>query len=540
MFRSLVGKVVYQFMWEDVDTGWGTNIIKPPNYMGGMQRWRGQLTETRDTVTFADEDKSIIGSLNAVGSVVDSKFWLYGQLDGEGGYGSLFAGLAKNFSWRDGITTLELGNPFEKIRSGRFISNYLTAMNFEGDAYRIAAIAGTDVILNNPLTLDRGNAVVYLYEDGAGLYPFWLGTNAIVAFDQTASGPSVEDGWEFAIAGFGPETDDGVTDRFQLSIELNRGVAAEGNYLFAVKPKTFVGSPMTLIREFLSGTSTDIGWEEDADFVVNDSDIFNQAEYSLTINYRANQEVSVLSYIDDICENALISMWVDRAGIAHVYAFRNIDLGSPPTGTISKDRDFTAGFQWSYNSDDIVTVIDMWYGNNPEAGSPLGEWTAHKKFTVPDFWPGILPDVVRTRTLQTKLIEDPDIARNTALRILGRHFKGVPEIEVNGLLTLATVNIADIELMDFPLLDVAGAYYEVADIRDDLEGCRINVRLQSGTALYQWLGLGAWEDSPWSSTSDHAVSGTSTFGWCDGTHGVSVGTCEGIDAMKYGSTYRWA
>ena len=529
-FSALEGQRQFLWFWDGVSTGWGTRIVKVPNYAAGMQRWRAQLTQTRDNITFNDVDQLLIGSLHAAGTVIDDTFSLCGRLVGES-YATLFTGVCKDYWWENGELSISIANRFEELRSGRFISNYQSLHYYDWERVQIAALNGTEVILNGSLVLNRGGAVAYGEATDDVIF---LATNSILVFNATADPAGVVDPWEFTIAGF-PNVE---TENFATSIAMRLNIdtaAGVGNNIYTPEDKMFIGGPQALIREFLGGTSTDIGWTEGVDFVMGTTDVLDQVELGVPINYRANADVSVLSVLDHICETTLISAWPDREAVVHFVPHTQIDLALPPDGALSRETGFT-NLRYGYDSEEVVTTIELFFGYDSEGNSELDEWGGHKTFTVPAHWPG-QTGVERTRTLQAKYFFHPDIARAMALRILGRHFKGVPQLELDCLPTAATITIGNIETITFSLIDLYNAYYEVASIQDDWAGDAIRVVLQAGTSLYDALGFGFWEDSSW---SDHAVSGTSTLGWGDGTLGAAdIGTCHGINVGKYGTTWRW-
>ena len=529
-FAKLEGKREFLWLWEGADSGWGTRMRRVPNYAANMQRWGARLTETRDTVSFRDEDRAIVTALDAAGTVIDDMFALCGRLDSES-FATLFTGVCKDYHWENGVAEMSIANRFEELRSGRFRSNYRTLEYYTGEQLQVAALNGTEVVLNGSLVLNRGGAMAY--DTGPDDLVF-LGTNSILVFDSSSDPSTVTDPWEFAIAGFPHEEDEpfATSIAMRLPIETAAGV---GNNIYTPEDKMFVGDPLSLVREFLAGTSTDVGWTEGVDFVMGTTDVLDQVELQVPINYRANSDVSVLSVLDHICQTTLISAWPDREAVVHFVPHTQIDLELPSDGTLGPDTGFT-NLRYGYSSDDVVTTIELYFGYDASANSALDEWGGHKSFEVPEYWPG-QTGVERTRSLQARYFFHPDVARAMSLRILARHFRGVPQLELDCLPTAATVTIGDIETIYFTLLDVNGASYEVASIRYGWENDSIRAVLQAGTSLYNLLGFGEWEDSSW---SDHAVSGTSTFGFGDGTLGESdIGTCHGIDEDRYGSTFRW-
>ncbi|MBU8871388.1 MAG: hypothetical protein KOO60_11040 [Gemmatimonadales bacterium] len=529
-FGKLEGNREFLWFWEGANHGWGTRIMHVPNYAAGMQRWRARLTQTRDTVSFDDADKALITAIDAAGTVVDDTFALCGRLDSEA-YATLFTGVCKDYSWENGVLEMSIANRFEELRSGRFQSNYRDLRYYTMDKLQVAALNGTEVLLNGSVVLNRGGAVVY---DSGPSDDVFLATNSILVFSSVADPSTIDDPWEFAIAGF-PHLEDenfATSIAMRLSIDTAAGI---GNYVYAPEDKLFVGSPQSLIREFLGGTSTDVGWTEGDDFVLGTTDVLDQVELRVPVSYRANSDASVLSVLDHICETTLISAWPDREAVVHFVPHTQIDLALPSDGTLSRETGFK-NLRYGYDSDDIVTTIELYFGYDSDANSALDEWGGHKTFEVPAHWPG-QTGVERTSSMKAKYFFHPDTARAMSLRVLGRHFKGVPQLELDCLPTAATVTIGDIETIYFTLLDVNGAYYEVASIQDGWENDGIRVVLQAGTSLYDLLGFGEWEDSPW---SDHAVSGTSTLGWGEGTLGDdALGTCNGIDVGRYGTVFRW-
>jgi len=530
-FGALQGTRQFLWFWEGANTGWGTRIIKVPNYAAGMQRWRAQLTQTRDNITFSDTDKLLIGALHAAGTVIDDTFALCGRLVGES-YATLFTGVCKDYWWENGELSMSIANRFEELRSGRFVSNYQSLHYYNWNRLQIGALNGTEVVLNGSLVLNRGGAMAYGTATDDVIF---LGTNSILVFDASADPADIVDPWEFTIAGF-PNIE-GQSFATSIAMRLNIDTAAGvGNNIYTPEDKMFTDGPQELIREFLSGTSTDIGWTEGVDFVMGTTGVLDQIELSVPINYRANADVNVLSVLDHICETTLISAWPDREAVVHFVPHTQIDLALPSAGTLSRQTGFK-NLRYGYDSEEVVTTIELYFGYDPESNSDLDEWGGHKTFPVPAHWQG-QTGVERTRTLQAKYLFHPDVARAMSLRILGRHFKGVPQLELDCLPTAATITIGDIETITFTLLDVNNAYYEVTSIQDDWAGDSIRVVLQAGTTLYDVLGFGLWEDSSW---SDHAVSGTSKFGWGNGTLGnVAIGTCNGINESLYGSAWRWS
>ena len=530
-FGKLEGSVQFLWTWDGADQGWGTRIIRAPNYSAGMQRWRARLTQTRDTVTFDDADRALIAELDAAGTVIDDTFALCGRLAGES-YATLFTGQCKDYGWENGVLSMSIANRFEELRSGRFVSNYRHLDYYNIEPLRVEGLVGTEVTLNGSLILNRGGAVAY---DQASDNAVFLATNSILVFNSSADPSTVTNPWEFAIAGFPHEEDVGHATSISMRLKIDTAVESD-NYIYTPEDKEFIASPLALVREFLSGTSTDVNWAEGVDYVMGTTTVLEQVELRVPINYRANSDVSVLSVLDHICETVLISAWPDREAVVHFEPQVQVDLTQASDGTLSRETGFE-NLRYNFNSDEVVTTIELFFGYNTAADSMLDEWGGHKTFGVPDHWPG-QTGVSRTRNLKARYFFHPDVARAMSLRILARHFKGVPELELDCLPTAATVTIGDIETIYFTLLDVNEAYYEVSSIRDGWDTDRIRVTLQSGTALYDFLGQGYWEDSSW---SDHAVSGTSEFGWGDGTLGdTDIGTCNGIDVSKYGTTYRWA
>ena len=530
-FGMLTGNREFMWYWNDTNHGWGTRIIKVPNYAAGMQRWRGRLTQTRDNITFDDTDGALIAALDdSNGKALEHEFTLYGRLDTES-WGTLFSGVCKTYAWNAGVLEMGIANRFEELRSGRFQSNYEYLNYYDMTPLRVQALNGTEVALKNPLVIDRGRAIAYGTETDIVRF---LATNSILVFDASDDPSSVSDPWEFTVAGF-PQKEGTITAT-SIAMRLNIETAVgQGDYIYAPEDKTFTDTPQTLIREFLSGTSTDIGWTEGEDFVMGTTSVLDQVELTVPVNYRANSDVSVLSVLDHICETTLISAWPDRLGTCHFVPHTQLDLSDPPDGSMNRETGFNS-LRYNYDSEEVVTTIDLYYGYDSDADSALNEWGGHKTFAVPSHWPDQLA-IQRTRTMQARYLFHPDVARAMSLRILGRHFKGVPQLELQCLPTAATVTIGDIETITYTLLDLDTAYYEVTAIRDNWESDTIAVTLQAGTTIYEALGFGLWEDGDWG--VDHAVSGTSKFGWGDGVLGGAVGTCNGIDETMYGSTWRW-
>jgi hypothetical protein len=530
-FGNLEGKREFLWMVDGTNYGWGTRLIRIPNYSAAMQRWRGRLTQTRDTVTFADADQAIITALDASGKVLDYPFSLCGRLDAES-YATLFTGVCKSYGWDAGITEMSIANRFEELRSGRFQSNYRHLDYYDMSPLRVEALNGTEVVLNGALKIDAGGAIVY---DQSQDNVVFLATNSILAFDASDDPSSVSDPWEFAIAGFPNEVDAGTATSIAMRINVETA-AGQNDYIYTPEDKLFVGIPQTLIREFLGGTCTDVGWTEGTDFAMGTTSVLDQVELRVPINYRANADISVLSVLDHICETTLISAWPDRDAVVHFVPHTQANLSLPSDGTMSRETGFRS-LSYGYDSENIVTTVELYYGYNADADSELNEWGGHKTFTVPSHWPSQLA-IERTRSIQARYLFHPDVARAMAVRILSRHFKGVPQLETDSLPTAATITIGDIETITYSLLDANNAYYEVTSIRDGWERDGITVTLQAATALYVQLGFGLWEDSSWG--VDHAVSATSTFGFGDGSLGGAVGTCRGISESLYGSTWRWA
>lgn len=530
-FGKLEGNREFLWFWEGSNDGWGTRVMRVPNYAAGMQRWRARLTQTRDTVSFSDADRVIITALDAAGTVIDDTFALCGRLDAES-YATLFTGVCKDYSWENGVVQMSIANRFEELRSGRFKSNYQALNYYNGTALLVDALNGTEVVLNGSVVLNRGGAMAYETVEE----PVFLATNSILVFEASSDPSSVSDPWEFAIAGFPHMEDENFATSIAMRLKLDTAAGA-GNYIYTPEDKRFVGGPQTLIREFLSGTSTDVGWTEGSDFEIGTTDVLDQVELEVPINYRANSDVSVLSVLDHICETTLISAWPDRDALVHFVPHTQVDLGLPSDGTLSRETGFK-NLRYGFDSDEVVTTIEMSFGYGSDSDSALDEWGGRKSFDVPAHWPN-QSGVSRTRNVQARYFFHPDVARAMALRILGRHFKGVPQLELDCLPTAATVTIGDIETITFTLLDVNNACYEVVSIRDNWGDDSIQVVLQAGTTLYDVLGFGKWEDSSWK-TNSHAVSGTSTFGFGNGTLGAAdIGTCNGIDEDTYGSTFRW-
>ena len=529
-FGKLVGSREFMWYWEDTNHGWGTRMIRVPNYAAGMQRWRARLTQTRDTVTFDDTDRALIGALDTAGTAIDDTFTLYGRLDAES-YGTLFTGVCKGYSWNAGVLEMSIANRFEELRSGRFQSNYRYLDYYTMEPLQVEGLNGTEVVLGGSLVLNRGGAMAY---DHATDESVFLGTNSILVFDANDDPTTVSDPWEFTIAGFPHEPDETFATSIAMRLNIETS-AARKHYIYTPEDKLFVGVPQTLIREFLGGTCTDVGWTEGSDFEIGTTSVLDQVNLTVPINHRANTDVSVLSVLDHICETTLISAWPDREAVVHFVPYIQIDTSLPTDGTLSRETGFK-DLRYNYDSDEVVTTIELYYGYSSDADSALDEWGGHKTFTVPAYWPG-QTGVERTRTIQARYLFHPDVARAMSLRILGRHFRGVPQLELGCLPTAATVTIGDIERITYTLLDVDGASYEVTSIRDGWEQDAIRVTLEAGTAIFETTGFGLWENSAWG--ADHAVTGTSKFGWCDGTLGGAAGTCNGIDQDVYGSTWRW-
>lgn len=529
-FGKLEGNREFVWTWEGDNDGWGTRIIRVPNYSAGMQRWRARLTQTRDTVSFADTDQAIITALHDAGTVIDDTFALCGRLDDES-YATLFTGPCKDYWWENGITEMSIANRFEELRSGRFVSNYRHLDYYTIEPLMVDALDGTEVVLNGSLVVNRDGVIAYDQDTATTVF---LATNSILVFDSSDDPSSVSDPWEFAVAGFPHEEDESFATSIAMRLNIETSASA-GNYIYTPEDKLFVGDPLTLMREFLSGTSTDVGWTEGVDFEMGTTDLLDQAELRVPVSYRANSDDSVLSVMDHICETTLISAWPDRDAVVHFVPHTQVDLSEPSAGTLSRETGFK-NLRYGYDSDEVVTTIELYFGYNSDSDSALDEWGGHKSFDIPGYWVG-QTGVARTHSVHARYLFHPDAARAMALRILSRHFKGVPQLELDCLPTAATITIGDIETITFTLLSLNNAYYEVTSIRDDWENDSIRVVLQAGTTLYDALGFGLWEDSDW---SDHAVSGTSTCGWGDGTLGeTDIGTCNGIDTDTYGTTFRW-
>ena len=529
-FGQLVGSREFMWYWDGVNHGWGTRLVNIPNYAAGMQRWRARLTQTRDTVTFADTDRVLIGALDTAGTAIDDTFALYGRLDAES-YGTLFTGVCKGYSWNAGVLEMSIANRFEELRSSRFQSNYRHLDYYTVDELQVEALNGTEVVLNGSLVLDRGGAMAY---DQATDESVFLATNSILVFDASDDPSSVSDPWEFTIAGFPHKGNESFATSIAMRLNIETA-AAHDDYIYTLEDRMFVGIPQTLIRAFLTGTSTDVGWTEGVDFVMGTTSILDQVELTVPISYRANSDISVLSVLDHICETTLISAWPDREAVVHFVPHMQIDASGPSDGTLSRETGFRS-LRYTYDSEEIVTTVELYYGYNQDSDSALNEWGGHKRFDVPAHWPDQI-DVQRTRTMEARYLFDPDVARAMVLRILGRHYRGVPELELDCLPTAATIAIGDVETITYTLLDVNNAKYEVTSVRDGWEADGIRLILQAGTMIYESSGFGLWEDSAWG--VDHAVTGTSKFGWCDGTLGAAAGTCNGIDLDIYGSTWRW-
>lgn len=531
-FGNVEGVREFRFYWNDTDHGWGTRVNRVPNYAAAMQRWRGRLTQTRDTVTFDDSDQLLIDALDSAGTAIDDTFALVGRLDAES-FATVFTGVCKEYHWENGVLSMAIANRFEELRSGRFQSNYVALNYYNAGQVTVESLVGTEVRLTDTLTLNAGGAVAY------GATPedaIQLGTNSVITFGTQTDADEISDPWEFAIAGFPHKEGEPVATSIAFRINIETAVMA-GDYVFGVEDKQFVGDPLTLIREFLGGTCTDVGWTEGVDFEMGTTDVLNQVELTVPVNYRANSDVNVLSVLDHICETTQISAWPDREAVAHFDPYTSVDLTATPDGSLNRDTGYK-NIRYSYNTDEVITTIELYFGYASDSDSALDEWSGHKRFTVPDYWPGKLP-VDRTQSVEAKYFFRADVARAMAFRILGRHFRGVPELSADCLPTAATIRIGDIETVTLDLLDVDGAYYQVASIRDDWERDSIRVVLYSGTALYD-IAAPAWEDSDWDTSPSHVVTGTSTFGWCDGTLGGAVGTCMYIDQAVYGSVFRWA
>jgi hypothetical protein len=520
--------------WEGENSGWGSRVTKVPNYSANMQRWRGRITQTRDRVILDDSDQALLTELDNSGTTKDSVFSLAGCLDGET-YATLFTGVCKEWRWINGKLHLDLANRFEDLRSGRFVSNYIPLKHFDMSSVQVDSLSGTDVVLNQDGIIAQNQMV--FWNDGLS-DPVFLATNSILMFNSAADPSSLEDQWEFSIAGFPRQNEsDLYGSAIAMRLEIETEVEAGWN-IHTVEDQVFVADPLTLIREFLSGTCTDIGWTEGVEYEIGTTSILEQVELTIPITKRVNTDASVLSVLDHICEQTLISVYPDREGVVHFKPQVQVDLTAPSDGDMGTAW-WKAG-EYLESTDEVVTTIELFFGYNAGSGDVYETWGGQKTFKPPDFWPAYT-DLDRTRTFEAKYIFHPDIAKAMSLRILARHFRGVPQLEIKALPTSATVQIGDVETIYWSLLDVDEDRYEVTSIRDDWDGGEITVTLQQGTTLYDQLGFGKWEDSDWEVTPDHAVTGTSTLGWGDGTLGeTNIGTCNGINVDMYGTTWRWA
>jgi len=535
MFEARHGTVEFLFRWGGRDTGWGTNIVTPPSYNAKMQHWSGRLSQMRTSVVLSDPDGAIRGTLSASGTTIDGAVGIFGRLVGES-WGTLWRGQGKGFTWEDGLLTWQLGDGMDALRGGRFVSNYYACRDEDHAALSVESVAGSSVYLSSSIYTEDDTAVVYSLSSGEGR-PVRLSKDDSLVFDPKVVPGYITNAWEHKIKGFGISGGSNYTNRIDFSTDMSLAAIAVGDNIFGIEPQRFVGDPMTLLRAFMSGSCSDVGWVENTHYEVEDTDIFNQTELEIEVNSSGERDVSVLSYIDEVCKAGLISVYPARSRAMQIKAYRPRSLTEASDGTLVGTTDLVPSLSWGLSDDDLVTHAMVYYGYSPNSNSPYGRWKGRIDLQPLSHWPHAPIEATRTREIRMKAVSSPDVARIMGQRILARHYRNMPTLKCNAILTAATVSIADQETIVFPLDGVDGERFEVVSIRDALSDGRISLDLLSATTLYQGQGAGAWEDSVW---CEHDVSGTSTFGWADGTLGVSAGTCQKIDADEYGTVFRWS
>jgi len=348
----------------------------------------------------------------------------------------------------------------------------------------------------------------------------------------------------------------------EVSPALLLNDVGDGYFIYVRRPLFFSGNPADIIWNMLTGSNTDVDWDN----AKNGSNI--DIDYGKWIDSRKSlvplghaefyREIieedrgAVIGAIQEVSQDCLANAFIDNE---NRFVWKSYHPRSVPVGTdVDHFHQATAVADLIYSEDidDIWTKVSLSYGYQPDEPDPRftysGKYDRVDAAAAAQFY-----DLNKVKDWKSYWIHDRNFARQQVIRFMRRYAEGPSRVVFDSSLYGLTGTVSGFMGVTHRTGSLATTVYEISRTVRRFGERSVVLEGLNASDLYYGQGFGFWEENwdggtgPGTSTATlwpQAVSGTSTFGWgtnlTDGTTPIGTeGTCFNIDTTVYGTIYKW-
>lgn len=560
---------------QDIGFGWAIrpNIEEYPELNDRIIQW-GQVRRKisnadtgfaggADSVLIADTDQAVWGSFYGAGVV--SPLWrkvslkpyavsgLHGTVSGNN---PIFTGRIIEVSAKNSAIKLGLFDEIDRVSKGKFIWDYTPLKTTEnGTLYgTVVEIKGSAVIIeetpNDTLrkTILSTDLNVVPTSFSAGETWRRLGNLGLTGTDYIYPGDLVKfSGTDLAATDAGSVLLNARSYRVgegSFFVDRNRtgtfgtlflnavGIDVNpGDFVYKQKPLWFRGHPAEVIRQFLVGSNTTLGFS---------TDIISETHYSAATSWCP--QFYVESLIEDVSEGAIVNEIKNLSKIAQAVFFFDINgsfvwmpnrprtrdgvdivagdyWGTVYGGTEGTGNMFNA--EWSHSADNLLTDVEVRYSYNHLEDERFGQWRA--QVTRQNLGVATGNNGLRIHgTVETPWVVDANTAVIVAENYLREHATARPTYTFDTSLYGIEQDLYDLLTLTHRTGSLSKAAWTVGDVRYAVDEDQISFTLYDVSHLYFGAGYGYFM----AGSGTDSVSGTSKSGWGwpitngAGTHGT--------------------
>jgi hypothetical protein len=560
---------------QDIGFGWAIrpNIEEYTELNDRMMNWgqvRRKISNSQtgfsggaDSVLIADTDQAVWGSF--YGAAGSNPLWkkvsikpyaissLYGTVSGN--Y-PVFTGRIIEVHSKNNTVKLGLFDEIDRISKGKFIWDYTPLKTTEdGTLYgTVVSVNGSAVIIeetpNDTLRKTILNTDLNKAPTSFNAGEKWrrLGNLGLTGTDYIYPGDLLKfSGTDLAAADAGSVllnarsyrvgegsffVDRNRTGTFGTLILNAVGLDVKpGDFVYKEKPLWFRGHPAEVIRQFLVGSNTTLGFG---------TNIINESHYSAATSWCP--QFYVESLIEDKSEGAIVNAIKHLSKITQAVYFFDINgsfvwmpnrprtrdsldvvagdyWGTVYGGTEGTGNMFNA--EWGHSADGVLTDVEVRYSYNHLEDERFGQWKA--QVTRQNLGAATGNNGLRIHgTIETPWVVDADTAVYVAENYLREHATARPTYTFDTSLYGIEQDLYDLLTLTHRTGSMSKAAWSVGDVRYAIDEDQISFTLYDVSHLYFGAGYGYFM----AGSGTDSVSGTSKSGWGwpittgPGTHGT--------------------